>query len=523
MQRIGGAIGIALIFIVIGYQSSSFTFASVAGEALTSIQGALALARQGDGSKSIFYGGCDTDPYEALKPYISGAQIVPKQGASGQLVDGIDPALACRLSKFLPDAQKVCSVKIISGYRSPEQQQAMCGSGRTGCAAAGRSCHQYGLAIDLSSDCNGKLRDLSKKYELHFPYSGNHVQCAEHRFANRLSCRGPCKGGVAITRTWENAGNGSSETPSSSAADKVREALGLKNAEQQQQEAAAQAAQQQATLQQNQQAQALCTQQGGTWQTSNYTTGQGYCQPKAATNPTLPTSQTASSQGTSGTTGSSGTTNTASSDPVLACAQEASNPVCGKQTTCPSIVSPSDTCTVGAKKTYLNTCLMNVDNAALVAQGACPASTQDQLTVLAEQGSEPKESKPQTTIELVPDTTENLGALADQQTNAFTAAPKPGTPSYDEQRIEPQGGIAQQTFGDANVIRVSGSPMSGQQTHTTFVSTALDSIVSALKELQHLLTPMQYTMNASGATEHAADAEGEMYIYEDDIPIEEID
>lgn len=145
---------------------------------------------------NLLYGGCTYNPYEILRSkYSSGADIVPSPDGRG----GIDRALACRLTKFFDAAvERGCSVRITSGYRSYEQQAQMCGFGRSGCAPPGASCHQYGLAVDVSSSCIGWLRRYASEFQLTFPYYGDHIQCLEHPQANRSSCNRECNGGIPI-------------------------------------------------------------------------------------------------------------------------------------------------------------------------------------------------------------------------------------------------------------------------------------------------------------------------------------
>lgn len=132
----------------------------------------------------------------------SGIQITPRlTGTSGSAQGGIDPELACRLEKLLkarPD------IKIRSAYRSAAYQEQtcrrICGArscpGR--CAPPGGSCHQYGLAVDVTKG-DSATRQYVKQFKLHYPYSGDHIQCIEHRTAGRSSCNTPCaKGGVQI-------------------------------------------------------------------------------------------------------------------------------------------------------------------------------------------------------------------------------------------------------------------------------------------------------------------------------------
>lgn len=148
-------------------------------------------------------GGCDGNPYQILETKFkkgSDIQLTPKVGSGSTLTDGIDPALACRLVKFLEVAEeKGCRPKLISGYRSVQKQESMCGSGRSGCAAPGRSCHQYGLAVDVASSCIGWMRMAAPQFQLVFPYYGDHIQCAEHSRASCSPNTQPCDGSVKIT------------------------------------------------------------------------------------------------------------------------------------------------------------------------------------------------------------------------------------------------------------------------------------------------------------------------------------
>lgn len=142
-------------------------------------------------------GGCDYNPYELLlQKWAKGRNdIAPRGGNTG----GINMALACRLTKFFKAVEeKGCSVKIISGYRSAALQGSMCGSGRSGCAAAGRSCHQYGLAVDVSGSCIDWMRMAAPQFKLGFPYYGQHIQCSEHRVAACSPQTPPCDGSAAI-------------------------------------------------------------------------------------------------------------------------------------------------------------------------------------------------------------------------------------------------------------------------------------------------------------------------------------
>lgn len=181
-------------------------------------------------------GGCDYDPYQKLQQLGvigAGAQVVPRT-VNGQPQEGIDIALACRVSKMFEHAGR-CA-KITSAYRSPQKQQSLCGSGRTGCAPPGTSCHQYGLAVDISGPCLQKLRQIAPQFQLiQNPIPGDpyHFQCAEHRGASRRSCTGPCNGGIAITPDPNALANAGNYSPSSSLANMFRQALGLNQQPQQ--------------------------------------------------------------------------------------------------------------------------------------------------------------------------------------------------------------------------------------------------------------------------------------------------
>ncbi len=131
----------------------------------------------------------------------SGLKIEPKY-VDGKYIDGIDPELACRLYNFLKSYPQF---KIVSAYRSKADQAKIC-SGRYGnsCARPGNSCHQYGLAVDVSPANSSKLhyflQSVLPKFKLHLAYSkpnkpNGHIQCIEHKVANRFNkngCTSPC-------------------------------------------------------------------------------------------------------------------------------------------------------------------------------------------------------------------------------------------------------------------------------------------------------------------------------------------
>jgi hypothetical protein len=185
-------------------------------------------------------GGCDYDPYPILERAKSSAsvQVSPKAGNpdGSNLKAGIHPTLACRLTKLMQAYQR-CNIRINSAYRSPEQQASMCGSGRTGCARAGTSCHQYGLAVDISSSCQAELARFlgvktnrspgAQQFGLHFAYQisslPNHIQCVENGVAACSQNTKPCDGNGAIAADSSFQQPGAS--PSQNFAQQVRQWL----------------------------------------------------------------------------------------------------------------------------------------------------------------------------------------------------------------------------------------------------------------------------------------------------------
>ena len=163
-------------------------------------------------------GGCETNPYPELmsryslpRDALTGQpmKLMPKAGANGTGSEGINPALACRLLKLFQALEKEqgCLIKISSAYRTNGEQKQACGAGRKGCLGAGKSCHNYGLAVDIQGSCVARLRAFlgqknpstpgAQRFALHFPYEGDHLQCIEDRVANCSSGNG-CGGGFAI-------------------------------------------------------------------------------------------------------------------------------------------------------------------------------------------------------------------------------------------------------------------------------------------------------------------------------------
>jgi len=200
-----------------------------------------------DADRNLVFGGCGYNPYEILENRYKGKGQAGRCNPSGEVyiapragnTAGIDSALACRLTKLFKAANdRGCRVSITSAYRSPRQQQCMCGNGRSGCAAAGSSCHQPGRAVDVSGSCIGWLRMAAPKFQLVFPYYGDHIQCAEHPRASTRSCNRPCNGGISINPDLSGLPHPSevpdtyfvppqSLAPSSGVSEAIRDNLGL--------------------------------------------------------------------------------------------------------------------------------------------------------------------------------------------------------------------------------------------------------------------------------------------------------
>lgn len=188
----------------------------------------------------ILWGGCDYDPYQRLERVKNGnAQITPKvtgNGGAGEVKGGIHPTLACRLTKLI-EAFPQCNIRINSAFRAVQG----CKPG-PGCAPQGLSCHQYGLAVDISSTCQGQLAQFlgvrtstsqgAQQFKLHFGYQlpgtqPNHIQCVENGVASCNPNTKPCDGNGAIT-------GGSSyvpPSPTSAFTDSIRNVLGMQPAQ----------------------------------------------------------------------------------------------------------------------------------------------------------------------------------------------------------------------------------------------------------------------------------------------------
>lgn len=174
----------------------------------------------GNTTTTLLNGGCDTNPYPELEKYKNGGnvEITPSGGpgnGTSDLRNGINPALACRLLKFFQYAQqtKGCVFKINSAYRSAQLQRQLCGNGRQNCAPPGTSCHQYGLAVDVtsSSQCMSWATSFlgiqnpgspgAQQFKLHFPVRTDlvHIQCIENMVGGCSASTKPCDGSVRIT------------------------------------------------------------------------------------------------------------------------------------------------------------------------------------------------------------------------------------------------------------------------------------------------------------------------------------
>lgn len=182
-----------------------------------------------DNDFKLLYGSCPSDPYTVLEGMRTSANVKIRPSGSGQtsvstLKSGIDPVLACRLTKLFEFAkQNGCSFQINSAYRNEDDQaracMGVCGNPRgcaKGCSPPGGSCHQYGLAIDVtgSAQCVMWLRRVSPQFQLHFPYSGQHLQCAEHKVASCNRSTPSCNGSVQIATDPQNfSGPNASSAP----------------------------------------------------------------------------------------------------------------------------------------------------------------------------------------------------------------------------------------------------------------------------------------------------------------------
>ena len=164
-------------------------------------------------------GGCDFNPYAVLESRYRGAGgITPAMSGSGGYDRGLNPALACRVARLLQFAEsRGCMFKIVSAYRKYQG----CGAARNGCAAQGRSCHQYGLAADIGSNprCINWMKDQvlgvkqpNSAFGVHIAYfagdySHLHIQCNENRPAVCSPQTRPCDGSFVFTGDVSNIPN----------------------------------------------------------------------------------------------------------------------------------------------------------------------------------------------------------------------------------------------------------------------------------------------------------------------------
>jgi hypothetical protein len=198
-------------------------------------------------------GSCSFNPYQALQSYAgSGVILAPQVGGAGssQLQSGVNPVLACRLAQFLQYAQtQGYAFKISSGYRSAQQQantcMSICGNtvcrtsqGDVGdCATPGNSCHQYGLAVDISGSTAamnwahtflgfGSPGAGAQQYKIFFPLRSDsvHVQCIENTTAACTPSTTPCDGSVGITPDLNYTGPMQVQNPTSGFTNALRPA-----------------------------------------------------------------------------------------------------------------------------------------------------------------------------------------------------------------------------------------------------------------------------------------------------------
>ena len=212
-----------LIFIVASFLLPSFTHALDCGPgkrpttADDVAKGLPANSCTDEKTAEDLNGGCDYNPYLVLEKYKNSARvkISPRAGAPGtnSLQEGIDSALACRLSKLVQWAvQQGCTPKITDGFRNEEDQaqacKSVCGNPAgcpRGCAPPGGSCHQYGLAVDMPSNCTAKLAAVAGQFGLRGGTAGYpnpiHFQCIEQTTASCNKSTPSCKGGLKINPT----------------------------------------------------------------------------------------------------------------------------------------------------------------------------------------------------------------------------------------------------------------------------------------------------------------------------------
>ena len=201
--------------------------------------------------EKILNGGCDFNPYPILEGSFktgSGVQITPSS-TGGDLKDGINPALACRIVQFFRFAQtQGCTFKIKSAYRSAQTQANVCKSicgnpgGCTGsakCGVPGNSCHQYGLATDITStpQCMSWAQKIlgvgntgavgAQQFKIFFPMPSDaiHLQCIENTVGACSVSTKACDGSIRINPDLSGI-PGPQSSPSSQLSDAIRRAMG---------------------------------------------------------------------------------------------------------------------------------------------------------------------------------------------------------------------------------------------------------------------------------------------------------
>ena len=163
-------------------------------------------------------GGCSFDPYPVINGFRANtAVLLTPQINSNGAQNGISPILACRVAQFLQYARNQGHPLLISsGFRTPQQQTAACvhicgkASCDGTCAPAGTSCHQYGLAVDVSGNTTdltwarsylgvGSPAAGASAYRLFFPIKNGsdifHLQCVENPVAACNASSVGCGGG----------------------------------------------------------------------------------------------------------------------------------------------------------------------------------------------------------------------------------------------------------------------------------------------------------------------------------------
>lgn len=168
-----------------------------------------------------------TDESGAAKQYLR--SIFTGSGSSGcsgrtpdsDKIGKLNPTFAICAAKFLQGVRRVDpSITITSAYRTTNHQACICGGGRTGCAAPGRSNHQQGLALDL------RARNYAWLHAQIRSFGGlRHLTIANDPYHMEAIKGGPCM--QAGYRPSDFSPVPYAASPSSGLADYTRQLFGL--------------------------------------------------------------------------------------------------------------------------------------------------------------------------------------------------------------------------------------------------------------------------------------------------------